>query len=142
MITFAKGVTQRLPAAGRAVASSRVAEPFWTTPGRQPFRHGPTYAGHAACCAAGLANLDIIEREGLADEGQGARGRSLRRSRAAADHPLVAEVRGGTGLLAAVELSPDFLQTVQGAPWKTYVAIREAGFSSVRSSRRSRSRLR
>ena len=29
------------------------------------FRHGLTYGGHPACCAAGLANLDILERENL-----------------------------------------------------------------------------
>ena len=33
--------------------------------GRAAFRHGFTYSGHAACCAAGLANLDILEREEL-----------------------------------------------------------------------------
>ena len=83
MITFAKGVTSGYLPLGGLLASSRVAEPFWGTPGRQPFRHGPTYAGHAACCAAGLANLDIIEREGLLTQGQRARGRSVRRPGAA-----------------------------------------------------------
>jgi adenosylmethionine-8-amino-7-oxononanoate aminotransferase len=29
------------------------------------FRHGYTYSGHATCCAVGLANLDLIEREKL-----------------------------------------------------------------------------
>jgi adenosylmethionine-8-amino-7-oxononanoate aminotransferase len=30
-------------------------------------RHGYTYSAHPTCCAVGLANLDIIEREGLID---------------------------------------------------------------------------
>ena len=30
-------------------------------------RHGFTYSGHPACAVAGLANIDIIEREGLLD---------------------------------------------------------------------------
>lgn len=127
MITFAKGVTSGYLPLGGLLASSRLAEPFWTTPGGKPFRHGPTYAGHAACCAAGLANLDIIEREGLLTKGKELEGDLYDALAPLLDHPLVAEVRGGTGLLAAVELSPDFLQRVQGAPWKTYLAIREAG---------------
>lgn len=31
----------------------------------RPFAHGFTYSGHPTCAAAALANLDIIEREGL-----------------------------------------------------------------------------
>ena len=28
-------------------------------------RHGATYAGHPTCCAAALANLDLLESEEL-----------------------------------------------------------------------------
>lgn len=107
--------------------SDRVAEPFWTTPGRKPFRHGPTYAGHAACCAAGLANLDIMEREGLVTKGQELEGDLYDALAPLADHPLVSEVRGGLGLLAAVELAPEVVAATPGAAGKASVAIREAG---------------
>jgi L-2,4-diaminobutyrate transaminase len=33
----------------------------------RPFAHGFTYSGHPTCAAAALANLDIIEREGLVE---------------------------------------------------------------------------
>jgi putrescine aminotransferase len=103
MITFAKGVTSGYMPMGGVVASWQVAEPFWTQRGHT-FRHGPTYSGHPACAAAALANLEIMEREGLV-----ARGAELELELADAlrpldDHPLVAEVRAGIGLLAAVEL--------------------------------------
>ena len=62
-----KGDHLGLPPAGRRLISSRIQEPFWTEPGRAIFRHGFTYSGHPAACAAGLANLDVIEREGLLD---------------------------------------------------------------------------
>lgn len=127
MITFAKGVTSGyLPLAG-VVISERVAEPFWSTPGRAPFRHGPTFSGHAACCAAGLANIEILEREGLIPRGQELEGDLLAALAPLADHPLVAEVRGGTGLLAAIELTPELLERLPGAPWQAYLRCQDAG---------------
>jgi adenosylmethionine-8-amino-7-oxononanoate aminotransferase len=132
LITFAKGVTSGYLPLGGLIASDRVAEPFWTSPGRQPFRHGPTYAGHAACCAAGIANLDIIEREGLLTRGEELEGDLYDALAPLVDHPLVAEVRGGLGLLAAVELAPEFMANTPGAVWKAYVTIREAGGVLVR----------
>ena len=65
LITFAKGVTSGYMPLGGVLVGSRVREPFWDrAPGGVIFRHGYTYSGHAAACAGGLANLDIIEREG------------------------------------------------------------------------------
>ena len=127
MITFAKGVTSGyLPLAG-VVISDKIAEPFWSTPGRAPFRHGPTYAGHAACCAAALANLDILEREGLVSKGEELEGVLYDALAPLADHPLVSEVRGGLGLLAAVELDAALLERRPRSVWDAYVAVREHG---------------
>ncbi len=127
MITFAKGVTSGYLPLGGVVVSGRVAEPFWTEPGRRTFRHGVTYAGHPTCCAAALKNIEILEREGLL-----ARGRELEEDLLAALSPLadsdgVAEVRGGVGLLAAAELSPDVLERNPKAPVEIYKRAREAG---------------
>jgi adenosylmethionine-8-amino-7-oxononanoate aminotransferase len=83
-------------------------EAFWRE-GAGPFRHGYTYSGHAAVSAAALANLDILEGEGLVE-----RAATLEQTLATglaplADHPLVSEVRAGTGVLAAVQIDPDRL---------------------------------
>ena len=83
MITFAKGVTSGYLPLGGVAVSGRVAAPFWDGDGAPIFRHGATYAAHATCCAAGLANLDILEREGLIPRGRGARGRPAVRPGAA-----------------------------------------------------------
>ncbi|WP_239331279.1 aspartate aminotransferase family protein [Frankia sp. CiP3] len=71
-------------------------------------RHGHTTSGHATGCAAALACLDVIDRDGLAGRARqlgtvllGELGR-LRR------HPAVRDVRG-RGLLAGVELASDAL---------------------------------
>jgi putrescine aminotransferase len=102
LITFAKGSTSGYLPMGGVIASGRVSEPFWQ--GGVLFRHGYTYSGHASVAAASLANLDILEREDLP-------GRALELEEELADalaplagHPLVSEVRAGTGVMAAVQL--------------------------------------
>ena len=102
MITFAKGVTSGYMPVGGVVIGPRVAEPFWSEPGASMFRHGATYSGHAAACAAGLANLDILEP--ILARGRELEGDLHGALSTLADHPLVREVRGGTGLMAAVDV--------------------------------------
>src|SRR5919204_68630 len=68
LLTFAKGVTSGYLPLGGVVVGAKVAAPFWEDDAW--FRHGPTYAGHPTVCAAALANLDIIERDGLLDRGR------------------------------------------------------------------------
>lgn len=113
MIVFAKGVTSGYLPLGGVVVSGAVAEPFWAEPGRLMLRHGPTYSGHATCCAAALANLDILERESLIPRGQELEGELLDALAPLADRDEVAEVRGGLGLLAAVELDEELLQATR-----------------------------
>ena len=125
LITVAKGITSGYIPLGGVIASARVAEPFWADGTENVFRHGFTYAGHATACAVGLANLEVIEREGLVQ-----RVRELEPVLAdalapLADHPAVAEVRTGVGLLGAVELAdPSKLQAVIDAAYERGVLVR------------------
>jgi adenosylmethionine-8-amino-7-oxononanoate aminotransferase len=126
MIVFAKGVTSGYLPLGGVIASARVAEPFWSEPGR-PFSHGATYSGHPACCAAALANLDLLARDGLvhrARELEGPFHDALRKLEA---HPLVREVRGGVGLMAAVALDPVAVADVGEAATELWAGARAAG---------------
>ncbi|MGL6279341.1 MAG: aspartate aminotransferase family protein, partial [Gaiella sp.] len=101
LIVFAKGVTSGYLPLGGVIASPRVAEPFWATPGRS-FAHGTTYSGHPTCCAAALANLAILERERLVERAFELEDPFHGALRALEAHPLVGEVRGGIGVMAAV----------------------------------------
>lgn len=104
MIVFAKGVTSGyLPLAG-VLTSNRIAEPFWEQPGH-PFRHGATFSAHPTCAAAALTNIDILEREQLIPRGAELENLLLDTLLPLNEHPLIHEVRGGTGLLAAIEIS-------------------------------------
>jgi len=112
---------------GGVVVSGPVAEPFWSEPGRVTVRHGQTYSGHAAVCAAALANIDILEREGLVARGRELEGELLSRLAPRAGHPLVDEVRGGVGLLVGVALDPEAVSADAALPTKAYKAIRPHG---------------
>ncbi len=70
--------------------------------------HGYTYSGHPVACAVALKNLELIDGQNLVPRVKNAIGPYLQRRlhETFDDHPIVGEVRG-TGLLAAIELTPD-----------------------------------
>jgi len=71
------------------------------------FGHGWTYSAHPICTAAGVANLELIDKLDLVtnarETGAYFRGQL---TQALADHPIVGEVRGD-GMMAAVEFVAD-----------------------------------
>jgi len=126
MVTFAKGVTSGYLPLGGVLVGRRVQEPFWDGPAGPVFRHGYTYSGHATACAAALANLDILEREGLVGRAAALEPvleREIARLDAA---PLVGETRV-VGLTAAVELDGDVLAVDPGLPEAVAAAARGYG---------------
>ena len=127
MITFAKGVTAGYLPLGGVVVSDHVAGPFFEAPGGPMLRHGATYAGHPACCAAAMAVLDVYERDGLFERSRELEGALAQALEPLASHPAVAEVRAGLGLLAAVQLAPEALERDAGAVAKVAQGAREAG---------------
>jgi putrescine aminotransferase len=106
LVTFAKGVTSGYLPLGGVLIAARVAEPFFAD-GGPSFRHGATYAGHATCAAAALANLEILGREHLLDRARELEGPLMAGFSSLSTHPLVGDVRGGVGFLAAVDLDAE-----------------------------------
>jgi L-2,4-diaminobutyrate transaminase len=104
LITVAKGITSAYVPLSGVMVSEKVWRALVDGTGASAFGHGYTYSSHPLAAAAALANLDLIERDGLVAQA-GARGTYLLDAlrHAVADHPLVGEVRG-IGLMAAVEL--------------------------------------
>jgi adenosylmethionine-8-amino-7-oxononanoate aminotransferase len=110
IITTAKGITSAYVPMGAVIVSDAVAEPF-LEPGVS-FTHGHTYGGHPVAAAAALANIAIIEREGLCRRATET-GEHLRNVlESLFDLPIVGDVRG-MGLLQTVELVAD-RETRQG----------------------------
>ncbi|MEZ4571645.1 MAG: aminotransferase class III-fold pyridoxal phosphate-dependent enzyme [Thermomicrobiales bacterium] len=102
ILVTAKGLAGGYAPLGAVLISERVEEVFRDAD--QPFIHGYTYMSHPVSCAAGLAVLRIIEREGLV-ENAGKQGSALfeQLEHLKAEHPIIGDIRG-KGLLAGIEL--------------------------------------
>ncbi len=104
MMTTAKGLTSGYVPMGATFVAPKIAEPFFDPDAGVWWRHGYTYGGHAAAAAAAMANLDIIEREDLLAAADRLATMLHEKLAVLAEHPAVAEVRSGTGAVAAVQL--------------------------------------
>lgn len=123
LITFAKGVTCGYAPLGGVIAAPHIAEPFFDTPGLV-FRHGYTYSGHATACVAGLAVMDIIEREGLLERAAQLESEIYEALRPLEELAVVDNIRRGVGALAAIQLEVGDDDTL---PYRAAEACREAG---------------
>ena len=105
LMTVAKGITSAYFPLSACIVSERVWRVLSDEAGERAFGHGYTYTSHPLAAACALANLDLIERDGLVAQAaeRGAYLNAELRS-AFAGHPLVGEVRG-RGLIAAVEFT-------------------------------------
>ena len=65
MMTFAKGVSSGYQPLSGVIVSKAIADEL-EDPGFL-LRHGYTYSGHPMASAAGIANINVIEHEGLVD---------------------------------------------------------------------------
>jgi len=127
LITTAKGLSSGYAPIGAVIASPRVAEPFWRPGSAEVFQHGYTYSAHPTACAVAAANLDLIEREHLVARVAELEPVLARALAPLAGHDLVAEVRAGTGLLAAVEIAEAARAADPGIGPRLVAEIRERG---------------
>ena len=105
LMTFAKGVTSGYLPLGGVVIGKRVAKVLIEQGGE--FNHGYTYSGHPVACAVALANIDIIEKEGLVDRVLNETGPYLaQKYTELAHHPLVGGAES-IGLMAGFVLMND-----------------------------------
>jgi 4-aminobutyrate aminotransferase len=97
VMTLAKSIASGFPLSA-VVAKSRLMDRW------EPAAHGSTFGGNPVACAAGLATLDVFEREGiLANTVE--RGAELMRrlGQLKSSTPAIGDVRG-QGLMIGVEL--------------------------------------
>jgi L-2,4-diaminobutyrate transaminase len=107
-VTIAKGLTSAyVPLSGVMVS-----EGMWNVIMEGSRKHGMmghgwTYSGHPVAAVAALANLDILEREGLVANAASIGSYFLEKLRATFNlHPNIANIRG-TGLLLAFDIFDD-----------------------------------
>jgi adenosylmethionine-8-amino-7-oxononanoate aminotransferase len=108
IMSFAKGVTSGYLPLGGIMVTKAIKDAMDSVKPEDRWMHAYTYSGHPTCCAVALKNLDIMERERLAENAAKMGTRLHEGLKAAfADHPNAGDIRGGKGLLAALELVED-----------------------------------
>lgn len=102
LMSVAKGITSGYIPLSASIAREKIADVF-AEDSLEENVHPNTYCGHPVACAAGLANLEILQREGLI-ENSARMGERLQRALEArvGGLPIVGEVRS-RGLLLAVD---------------------------------------
>ncbi len=105
IFTVAKALTSGYIPIGAAIASKKVSEAFMGDDSQ--FRHLITFGGNPVACAAAMANLDIMEGEGMVENSAEMGTYMYEQLQTLYEHPIVGDVRGGMGLLCAVELVKD-----------------------------------
>lgn len=99
---------------------------------RTAFRHGFTYNGHPVGAAVALANLDIIEREGLLDRATSIGRLMLDELLPLQSLPHVGDVRG-IGLMLGIELAEGDAAHVADRAREAGVIVRATGQKIVMS---------
>ncbi|HWB97341.1 MAG TPA: aminotransferase class III-fold pyridoxal phosphate-dependent enzyme, partial [Bryobacteraceae bacterium] len=108
IMSFAKGVTSGYLPLGGMMVSKPIKEVMDAVTPENRWMHGGTYSAHPTCCAVALKNLDILAEEDLCENAR-KMGERLHRNLAAVfgGHSNAGDIRGGKGLLAAVEFVQD-----------------------------------
>ncbi|MFQ5852690.1 MAG: aspartate aminotransferase family protein [Candidatus Binatia bacterium] len=108
IVSFAKGVTSAYLPLGGIMVSREVKQAMDSVPPENRWMHAYTYSGHQTCCAVGLKNVEIMERERLWENAARMGNRLYEGLRQTfGENPHVGDIRGGRGLLAAIELVED-----------------------------------
>jgi len=106
IMAFAKGVTSGYLPLGGIMVSDKIREAVLSAKYEDRWMHAFTYSGHPTCCAVGLKNIEIIEKEGLVKNAEVMGARLLKGLKTLEEFAAVGDVRG-LGLMAAVELVGD-----------------------------------
>ena len=104
IMQFAKGVTSGYMPLGGIQVTDEIRDVVLNAPEDQSWMHGYTYSGHAAACAVGIANIDIIERDGLLENSRLMGERLLTGLQSLVDEfPHIDNARG-VGLMAGIDV--------------------------------------
>lgn len=115
IMTMAKALTNGAIPMGAVAATDEVHDTITdaSPSGAIEFFHGYTYSAHPAACAAGLATLEIYEREGLLTRAAELEDYFLDAIWSLKDLDIVRDLRG-IGLMAGVEVHPGKAPGVRG----------------------------
>lgn len=108
IMTMAKALTNGNQPMGAVAVNDHIYDTIMDAApeGAIEFFHGYTYSGHPAACAAGIATMDIYDKEKLFDRAAELSDYFLDQMFALSDVPVITDIRG-YGLLAGFDLAMD-----------------------------------
>ena len=130
IMTVAKALTSGYLPIGATIASEKISQGFEGEEDKA-FRHLITFGGNPPACAAALKNLEIMESERMVENSAEMGSYLFDKLQTLREHPTVGDVRGGIGLLAAVEVVKD-KQTKEKFPKEAELAKKLTGAVSKR----------
>ena len=129
MITFAKAITSGYVPLGGVIVGETVREPLEADP-EFVLHHGYTYSGHPTAAAAGLKNIEILEREGLLERAGVIEERLGAGLREIGREGRLAAVRGVGGMWA-VETPPGVEVTAVTARMRSLGVLARAAYGNL-----------
>ena len=104
IMQFAKGVTSGYVPLGGIQVTDAIRDVVLGAPLEESWMHGYTYSGHAAACAVGIANIDIMIRDRLVENSRAMGERLLAGlNDLVEEFPNIANARG-EGLMAGIDV--------------------------------------
>jgi beta-alanine--pyruvate transaminase len=115
VMTMAKAMTNAAQPMGAVAVSDKVHSTILEAApeGAVEFFHGYTYSAHPAACAAGLATMDLFEKEDLVARAKALSPYFLDQVYALSDLQIITDIRG-YGLFAGIDISPEGGAGVRG----------------------------
>ncbi|MFF7260968.1 aspartate aminotransferase family protein [Streptomyces sp. NPDC008159] len=127
ILVSSKGLSGGYVPIAAVTVRQRVHDTFDRDPVIGGLRYGHTTSGHAVACAAGLATLDVLERQRLPERAERLGADLLRRLAPLADAPGVVDVRG-LGLILVVETAaPELATDVLARARENGLLLRQVG---------------
>jgi putrescine aminotransferase len=130
LTTFAKGVTSGYQPLGGVIIGQQVREALEADTDFI-LRHGYTYSGHPTSCTAALANIDIIESEGLLAEAIRMGARLEAGLKAIESDGRVDHVRGEVAIFGVALRADQNAMTVRETMLEKGVIVRAIGTETV-----------
>jgi adenosylmethionine-8-amino-7-oxononanoate aminotransferase len=104
IITVAKAITSGYQPLGAVIASKEISDKFEES--QDVLRNVTTFGGLPGSCAAGVANLEIFEKENLVERAASLGPYVSDKLQPLNEHPMVGDIRG-IGLMWGIELVKD-----------------------------------
>ncbi len=132
IVTLAKGITSGYFPLGAMGVTEQIAGAIDSAVGAKTWMHAFTYSGHPVGCAVALANLDLLERDGLYEKARAVGAQLQTQLRTLASHKNVGDVRG-LGTIGGVELVADKITkaefpTTERVGHRVHLAAQRRGF--------------